>query len=144
MGSKFFNNRGLTVPQQALKMKTLYRNFDCSLKPDAVVSTGSIRPSALSEDYRVQIAYKLGEAPKVSVLAPKLRRRADGEAIPHIYSEDRLCLYLPRSGEWHAGKFIAETIVPWTSLWLYNYEVWHVTGEWLGGGIHSGGGKRPT
>ena len=29
-----------------------------------------------------------------------------------------------------------ETIVPWASLWLYYYEVWHATGEWLGGGEH--------
>jgi len=29
-----------------------------------------------------------------------------------------------------------ETIVPWACLWLYYYEVWHTTGEWLGGGLH--------
>jgi len=31
---------------------------------------------------------------------------------------------------------VATTIVPWTSLWLRHYEVWHVTGEWWGGGEH--------
>jgi hypothetical protein len=30
--------------------------------------------------------------------------------------------------------YIHESIVPWTSLWLYYYEIWHATGEWLGGG----------
>lgn len=142
MGGKFFNSQRLSIPQQVLKMKTLYRNFACELKRSAAVWTGEIRPSALSESYRVRIRYQLANAPKVSVLEPKLRRRADAEQIPHIYAEDSLCLYLPHSGEWHAGKFIAETIVPWTSLWLYFYEVWHATGEWRGGGIHPTGRRR--
>src|SRR5438034_3968094 len=25
---------------------------------------------------------------------------------------------------------------PVACLWLYYYEVWHTTGEWLGGGLH--------
>jgi hypothetical protein len=33
---------------------------------------------------------------------------------------------------------IATTIIPWLSLWLYYYEVWHATGEWMGGGIEHG------
>ena len=52
-----------------------------------------------------------------------------------MYEQDRLCLYLPGTGEWTSDKPIALTIVPWTSLWLYFYEVWRATGEWLGGGI---------
>jgi hypothetical protein len=40
---------------------------------------------------------------------------------------------------------VADTTVPWTALWLYHYEVWHATGEWLGGGIdHHRGRKRAT
>ena len=34
--------------------------------------------------------------------------------------------------------WIADTILPWTSLWLYFYELWHATGQWLGGGEHPG------
>jgi hypothetical protein len=50
--------------------------------------------------------------------------------------EERLCLYLPSADEWMPTQLIAETIVPWTSLWLFYYETWHATGEWLGGGDH--------
>jgi hypothetical protein len=32
--------------------------------------------------------------------------------------------------------FLADTVVPWTSEWLFFYEVWHATGLWLGGGTH--------
>lgn len=31
---------------------------------------------------------------------------------------------------------IANTILPWTSLWLYYYEIWLGTGKWEGGGDH--------
>lgn len=27
---------------------------------------------------------------------------------------------------------IADTIVPWTSLWLHHYEIWLATGIWCG------------
>lgn len=31
---------------------------------------------------------------------------------------------------------IADTYIPWAIEWLYYYEIWLVTGEWCGGGIH--------
>lgn len=35
---------------------------------------------------------------------------------------------------------LAKTILPWTAEWLLHYEVWLVTGEWVGGGVHPNGG----
>lgn len=32
---------------------------------------------------------------------------------------------------------IANTIVPWTSEWLFYYEIWLATGQWHGGGHSS-------
>jgi hypothetical protein len=32
---------------------------------------------------------------------------------------------------------LAMTVIPWISEWLYFYELWLVTGEWLGGGTHA-------
>jgi hypothetical protein len=36
---------------------------------------------------------------------------------------------------------IADTVLPWTTEWLYHYEIWLITGEWTGGGdwpgVHS-------
>ena len=79
-----------------------------------------------------------GPNPRVRVLSG-LRRRAD-EAIPHIYrnAEDPddpyLCLFFG-SGEWHSGRAIADTIVPWAAEWLACYEGWRATGVWYGGGV---------
>lgn len=87
--------------------------------------------------YTVEVSYRLGDSPNVYVLDPALKKRAGSdEPIPHMYSATRLCLYLPRAGEWNKGMYLSQTILPWTSLWLYYYEVWHATGEWLGGGVH--------
>jgi len=55
--------------------------------------------------------------------------------VPHTYIGDCLCLYYPDYDEWTSAMYIAETIVPWISLWLMYYEAWLATGEWLGGGI---------
>ena len=60
----------------------------------------------------------------------------DGKPPPHLYLGGDLCLYLPGSGEWYPDKPVAATILPWASLWLYYYEIWLATGEWLGGGVH--------
>lgn len=58
--------------------------------------------------------------------------------IPHLYPNGSLCLYYPDYNEWHANDSWADSIIPWTSLWLYFFELWIATGEWLGGGIHPG------
>jgi hypothetical protein len=69
--------------------------------------------------------------------------RADAAHIPHTYRGNYLCLYYPKFLEWTGGDFIADTIVPWASLWLFYYEMWHAAGVWFGGGIaHSRDGKR--
>ena len=41
-----------------------------------------------------------------------------------------------RYSEFNSSKLIANTIIPWTVEWLYYYELWLATGEWLGGGEH--------
>jgi hypothetical protein len=43
---------------------------------------------------------------------------------------------LPKAGEWNSSRFISETIVPWTSLWLFYFEEWLLSDEWKGGGVH--------
>lgn len=96
---------------------------------------GNLCPSPLSGEYKVRLTYKLDESPDIDVLEPKLEER-DGKRPPHLYPKDRLCLYLPRMNEWNSDMLLVETIVPWASEWLMNYEIWLATGEWCGGGEH--------
>lgn len=130
--------------QQMLRVKSLHPQFSVSVTARRAVWIGEVRPSALSESYRVQVVYEQGRRPRISVLSPKLRRREDDRPIPHTYPGDFLCLYFPPAREWHPNKFIAETIIPWISLWLFYYEGWLATGEWLGGGIEHGEGEKTS
>jgi len=94
---------------------------------------GKLQPTPLSPVYTIRIVYADWGSPKTSVVNPPLARREDAP-IPHRYGDGSLCLYLP--GEWSSQHYIAETIIPWSVLWLHHYEVWRITGKWLGGGVH--------
>lgn len=100
----------------------------------AAVWIGEIQPTELSRQYRAKIEYKIEKPPRINIISPKLKLFEGAEKLPHIYGDGSLCLYTPRNGEWHGGKLIALTIVPWISLWLFYYEAWLITGEWLGDG----------
>jgi len=127
---------GISLEEQA-------RGFSCLLDARTEVERGvltctlSLRPKADMGRYVVLIRYELGFEPRVWVVEPKLRSRPD-KVIPHTYPGERLCLWWPGARserKWSPNALIRETIVPWTSLWLYYYEHWLVTGTWGGGGV---------
>ena len=94
--------------------------------------TGILRPTNTSPEYLVEITYRLYEIPQVFVLKPKLHSET-----PHIYRESgALCLYYPEDGSWNSRKLLGNTIFLWTAEWLYYYELWLATGQWLGPEIH--------
>jgi hypothetical protein len=97
---------------------------------------GDISPTARSIKYNFELTYVIKGKPILKIINPKLTKNFKNEEIPHIYPDNSLCLYRPKYGEFTGADFLSETIIPWASLWLYYYEVWHITGEWLGGGEH--------
>jgi hypothetical protein len=107
-----------------------------------------IAPNPLSREYSVRLTYRQGSIPEVFVDDPDLSLLADGDRLPHVYSQTptRLCLYLPGTREWSPFDAFDETILPWAVLWLYYYEDW-LTGEkteWRGGGAHPGPSRLRT
>jgi hypothetical protein len=96
---------------------------------------GRVMSHPLGLTYVIKVRYQLLSFPQVWVLDPPLEKR-QGENIPHMYAQERLCLFHPSKNEWSARKLLTHTILPWTALWLYHYEMWHATGEWHGGGEH--------
>jgi hypothetical protein len=102
---------------------------------------GSVTPFEGADTYLIEVEYKIKHVPRVRVLSPELVRKQDGKRLPHTYPDEegrrnpiRPCLFVP--DEWDPRDSIAATIIPWTCEWLLHYEVWLVTGEWRGGGIH--------
>lgn len=100
---------------------------------------GYLQPTPASNRYRIRIeAYRSTKLPpRVYVESPRLAKR-DGEAPPHLYSQRRaqLCLWRPGKGELLPRMWLVDSVLLWASLWLFFYEIWLATGDWLGGGEH--------
>lgn len=99
-----------------------------------LVITGIIQPTHMSRKYDIRITYVISKIPKVEIINPKLEDSTC--KLPHVYKNNELCLFYPKYKEWTKYEYIAEKIIPWTTLWLYYYEVWKITGIWEGGGKH--------
>ncbi len=116
-----------TMALQAYHMRLRWPQFTRAGNAQASVWRGRLAPTDESAPYEISVAYRLGGIPKVRVLKPAIQPEA-----PHRYGDGSLCLYWPVEWDWQGDRLIAETIVPWTSHWLYLYELWQVTGVWLG------------
>lgn len=125
-----------TLSEQYIALKTSYPKFNVKLLKDCVVCTGLIKPTSRSISYSFKLNYRIGKRPKVNILDPVLKRNFKNDKIPHVYPLNELCLYYPKYQDFNSKMLLADCIIPWTSLWLYHYENWHITGEWKGGGIH--------
>lgn len=96
------------------------------------------KPTPVSRKYRLRLGYTLQGPPEVFVLDPGVRALGEGHTIPDLFDQKRarLCLYLPKSNEWHRRRLLAGTLVHWSVLWLFHFEEWLISGEWRGGGVH--------
>lgn len=133
------NRKRYTAIQQisALKKRYEFKNSQLVVKSNSFTYSFDVRPTPLSDSYRLKIDYKEHSFPKVYVVFPKPLKLAVGaERLPHTYDTKRqlLCLFTPNYGEWNDTMLIANTIVHWAIEWLYYYENWVYTGKWLGGG----------
>ena len=121
----------LNAAQQALAISHAFPGTKIDLRCGRLRWEGVLQPSEMSRAYTVTISLGNDRIPRTRVISPELERR-DGASIPHLYSDGSLCLYVV--GEWRPIMLIARTIIPWTSEWLINYEIWRGTGDWHGGG----------
>jgi len=100
-----------------------------------------LSPSAASRIYTCDLHVRPGAChPEVIVVDPNLKVLASGRSLPHVYPHAgkgaKLCLWRPQQQEWHASMKLSETYVPWTVQWLWYFELWLQSGEWVGGGEH--------
>lgn len=116
---------------QDLHIRRQFPGFTVKRDRRAYIWYGDLQPTPLSPVYRVTVRYQLDDLPTVRVLSPTLVPNA-----PHLYRSGKLCLYWPDEWRWSGDELIAETILPWTASWLYYYELWLDTGDWLGPSSH--------
>lgn len=130
------SSRKRNIAAQAKYLQAIFKESTINYTSRELIWRGNIKPSPIHDTYSVKLYFKKGNRPKVYVLNPKLIIPT-GKELPHVHSEDDLCLYYPNGKEWNEEKFLVKTMLPWASEWLYHYEIWLVTGDWNGGGIHS-------
>lgn len=128
--------RDKTVVEQMTAIRRKCPGFEVNLTSISLNAIGTLQPTARSECYLIKITYRFQTFPQISVLKPELIKNFNGDEIPHVYPQNKLCLFYPKYNEFRYSDYISDTIIPWTSLWLYHYENWHITGHWHGGGKH--------
>lgn len=122
----------LTPAQQALGLRRSITGCRCRIRRGLLTCIVNLPPTPASRRYTVKFTQQPPFVPDAEILAPALRLHPGAEGLPHVYPGDKLCLHQP--GEWKSNMSIADTTLPWTSEWLYHYEIWIITGEWTGGG----------
>ncbi|MCA1777684.1 MAG: hypothetical protein LC676_19355 [Loktanella sp.] len=136
--SNFTTKNRLSLPQLYLflqRSKTI--SGEGVLGPSRLEWRFCAQPTPLSRSYQAILVLEKDGTPDVRIVDPDLRLLAGRRDLPHIYhNPDRLCLYLPGTGQWDASKRLDLTIIPWTHLWLIYFEEWLASNEWKGGGQH--------
>jgi hypothetical protein len=133
--------KALTVAQQYVNLRGNPVSFgEGNLRGGRLVWRYEASPLPLSRVYGVRIEMGQELSPEVFIEAPDLGALAGGRKLPHVYQQQppRLCLFLPGTSEFRPWMRVDQTIVPWTTLWLFYFEDWLSSDEWKGGGLHPG------
>ena len=117
----------LTIGQQMTRMQEDFPGFQYKRANGIPTWIGRLQPFEQSPIYTVKFIYPVPKRPRIHIIDPPINDKA-----PHLYPDSSLCLYFPKDASWSPGKFLSQTIVPWTSLWLAFYELWSKTGIWYG------------
>lgn len=130
--AKFQHKAPISLGAQLLRIKQQYSNIeDPFYKNNEMRVRMHIKPTEDSDTYTVDISYKLNRSPYVLLISPQLKTYK-GAKPHHLYDDvngyPRLCLYY--KNEWTKKDYIADTIIPWISTWLFAYEYWLITGIW--------------
>ena len=149
MAKSFYRSKKkLTLAEQLFALRQSYSDAECYIVGHKkLVWKGTLCPTTLSRTYPVALEYTLGYKPKVTVSGDGIRKIDDPD-FPHVFHRDykknevEICLCY--GDDFSSDMLIADTYIPWAIEWLYFYEIWLVTGEWHGGGLHPSIRKETT
>lgn len=139
-----YQQKPRSVGAQNDRMRGRWPDFRFTqVRPELVRWDGPLRGAQKWYTTRVLWLVDGSYKPYVVLVDPPIRPRAGGtfDQIPHLLFNDDdptgsgLCLYDPDGGEWSNRDLIADTTIWWAAKWIHYYELWHLTGEWLGGGV---------
>ena len=130
-----------TPAEQWLSLRQNYKGVKGALGMTGFSCHLTVRPTPISSEYVLKVVFEQKSIASFSVYVdcPKPLKLAVGkDKLPHVYDgkKQKLCLYHPKKKEWNSTMLLSRTAIPWAVEWLYFYEIWLCTGEWLGGGEH--------
>jgi hypothetical protein len=123
-------SRVLSLPQQALGLRSLFPDSHVTLRGRRLRWIGDLRPTELSPPYRTRVDYDLGQYPTVHVIDPPITDVY--ERVPHIYNTGALCVH--DADDFTPAMLLVDTVVAWTIEWLYYWELFLATDHWYGDG----------
>lgn len=140
MGIHFLVRRWTPI-EQLMHLKGKYVVLKDHLTNNSFFCQIVVCPTPLSIEYTLKVVFEPDQKIPFSVyvINPKPLKLAEGAIrLEHVYDnqKQRLCLYHPKKRQWDRSMLLSETVIPWAVEWLYFYEIWLCTGEWLGGGEH--------
>ncbi|MEQ2005254.1 MAG: hypothetical protein ABMA26_00540 [Limisphaerales bacterium] len=115
------------VCEQALVRRS-FPGLHARIRGQELTCRGRIQPTEHSAPYRVEIKYQPWSSPEIRVIEPALKFTSGA----HMYRNDTLCLYDWREQPWQNKWHLHETVIPWVAEWLVFYELFLLTGKWLG------------
>lgn len=144
--SSLVNKKVITLARQKSDLLSTFHQSICTVKGDNLYWEGNIQPTPLSKVYNVLILYHLNHYPRIEVfIKGDNLKKLDDPDFPHKYKiykdKNAVKICLDRYQQFNKYCFISNTIIPWVIEWLYYYEIWLATGDWLGGGEHPGKGE---
>lgn len=123
------------LKEQAAKLCLLLPGFSYEVLRGELIGQGKLRPHHFCDEYVFEVRYRVNFSPNITILYPKLRTRDGEPKPPHTYDPDQPCVFRP-SVDWSSEMYLADTVIPWLAMWLFFYEIWLATGEWIGEGEH--------
>lgn len=134
-GSKL--NKKISLKSQIKRIAETFPNAEFKNKDgNSFQVLIKLQPTPLSKFYEIKIDYSIIKGIEIYVINEKLQIAERRNSLPHVYSTEKqkLCLFTYANNDWNDTMSISSTIIPWTSEWLYFYEIWLINGDWLGGG----------
>lgn len=133
-----YDKSAISLQRQAESVRKQWPDLSIRIRKSTLEIEGKIQPTPLTLSYRFRLKYSVGSAPKIWILEPKLLTEKNGQKLEHVYRPDeRPCVFHPAI-DWTSRTYLGTTVIPWLSEWLFFYEIWLATDEWLGGGVHPG------
>ena len=116
----------ISIAMQNYLIQNRFPQFRCNGMKGTGIWRGTLQPTIVSPNYHILLKYNLHQSPRVWIEKPEIKDNA-----PHRYKDRSLCLYWGKEWLWYPDQDISLTILPWTALWLYYYEIWLDTGDWM-------------